>query len=100
MQRVTRNAATLAAADPADTAKVHAEVGLDITCHQVGRGVVESRPRVAESGFGELEKRKGNAWRLSDMSPLPGAGAWPLAVNFCVIDDGFGTLIGVRARVR
>ena len=45
--------ATLAAADPADKAKVYAEMGIDITYHQDGRVVVESRPRVVESGVGE-----------------------------------------------
>jgi len=44
--------ATLAAADPTDKATVYAEMGLDITYHQDGR-VVESRPRVVESGVGE-----------------------------------------------
>ena len=45
--------ATLAAADPADKAKVYAEMGIDITYHQDGRVVVESRPRVVESSVGE-----------------------------------------------
>ena len=45
--------ATLAAADPADKAKVYAEMGIDITYHQDGRVVVESRPRVVQSGVGE-----------------------------------------------
>jgi site-specific DNA recombinase len=45
--------ATLAAADPADKAKVYAEMGIDITYHRDGRVVVESRPRVVESGVGE-----------------------------------------------
>ena len=45
--------ATLAAADPADKAKVYAEMGIDITYHHDGRVVVESRPRVVESGVGE-----------------------------------------------
>ena len=45
--------AALAAADPADKAKVYAEMGIDITYHQDGRVVVESRPRVVESGVGE-----------------------------------------------
>jgi len=44
--------ATLAAADPADKAKVYAEMGIDITYHQDGRVVVESRPRVVESSVG------------------------------------------------
>jgi len=35
--------ATLAAADPADKAKVYAEMGIDIIYHQAGRVVVESR---------------------------------------------------------
>jgi hypothetical protein len=41
--------ATLATADPADRAKVYAEMGIDITYHQDGRVVVESRPRVVEA---------------------------------------------------
>ncbi|HZD21986.1 MAG TPA: hypothetical protein VE569_01060, partial [Acidimicrobiia bacterium] len=45
--------ATLAAADPADKAKVYAEMGIDITYHQDGRVVVESRPRVVGSSVGE-----------------------------------------------
>ncbi len=45
--------ATLAAADPADKAAVYAEMGIDITYHRDGRVVVESRPRVVESGVGE-----------------------------------------------
>ena len=45
--------ATLAAADPADKAKVYAEMGIGITYHQDGRVVVESRPRVVESSVGE-----------------------------------------------
>jgi len=45
--------ATLASADPADKAKVYAEMGIDITYHQDGRVVVESRPRVVESSVGE-----------------------------------------------
>jgi site-specific DNA recombinase len=44
--------ATLAAADPADKAKVYAEMGIDISYHQDGRVVVESRPRVVESSVG------------------------------------------------
>jgi len=40
-------------ADPADKAKVYAEMGIDVTYHQDGRGVVESRPRVVESSVGE-----------------------------------------------
>jgi hypothetical protein len=43
--------ATLAAADPEDKAKVYAEI--DITYHQNGRVVVESRPRAVESSVGE-----------------------------------------------
>jgi hypothetical protein len=49
LQNIT---ATLAAADPADKAKLYGE-GIDITYHQEGRVVVESRPRVVESGVGE-----------------------------------------------
>ena len=45
--------ATLAAADPADKAAVYTEMGIDITYHRDGRVVVESRPRVVESGVGE-----------------------------------------------
>jgi site-specific DNA recombinase len=45
--------AALAAANPADKAKVYAEMGIDITYHQDGRVVVESRPRVVESSVGE-----------------------------------------------
>ncbi len=45
--------ATLAAADPGDKAKVYAEMGIDITYHHDGRVVVESQPRVVESGVGE-----------------------------------------------
>jgi hypothetical protein len=45
--------ATLAAADPTDKAAVYAEMGIDVTYHQDGRIVVESRPRVVESGVGE-----------------------------------------------
>jgi len=45
--------ATLAVADPADKAKVYAEMGIDITYHQDGRVVVESLPRVVESSVGE-----------------------------------------------
>jgi site-specific DNA recombinase len=45
--------ATLAGADPADKAKVYAEMGIDITYHQDGRVVVGSRPRVVESSVGE-----------------------------------------------
>ena len=45
--------ATLAAADPVDKAKVYAEMGIDITYHQEGRVVIESRPRVVESSVGE-----------------------------------------------
>ena len=46
MQDIT---VTLAAADPADKPKVYAEMGIDITYHQDGRVVVESRPRVVEA---------------------------------------------------
>ena len=45
--------ATLAAADPADKAKAYAEMGIDITYHQDGRVIVESRPHVVEPGVGE-----------------------------------------------
>jgi hypothetical protein len=45
--------ATRAATDPADKAKVYAEMGIDIAYHQDRRVVVESRPRVAESSVGE-----------------------------------------------
>jgi len=45
--------ATLAAADTADKAKVYAEMGIDITYHQDGRVVVESRPHIVEPGVGE-----------------------------------------------
>ncbi|HZD24262.1 MAG TPA: hypothetical protein VE569_12805 [Acidimicrobiia bacterium] len=45
--------ATLAGADPAEKAKVYAEMGIDITYHQDGGVVVESRPRVVESSVGE-----------------------------------------------
>ncbi len=45
--------ATLAAADPTDKAKVYAEMVIDITYHQDGRVVAESRPRAVESGVGE-----------------------------------------------
>jgi hypothetical protein len=45
--------ATLAAADPSDKAKVYAEMGIDITYHPDGPVVVESWPRVVESGVGE-----------------------------------------------
>ena len=45
--------ATLAAADPTDKAAVYAEMGIDVTYHQDGRVVVESRPRVVESSVGE-----------------------------------------------
>ena len=38
--------AMLAAAAPADKSKVYTEMGIDITYHQDGRVVVESRPRV------------------------------------------------------
>jgi hypothetical protein len=50
--------ATLAAADPADKAKVYAEMGIDITYHQDGRVVVESRPRVVQSGVGEASRSR------------------------------------------
>lgn len=43
--------ATLAAAGPADKAKVYAEI--DITYHQDGRVLIESRPRVGNHGVGE-----------------------------------------------
>ncbi|HJQ90470.1 MAG TPA: recombinase family protein [Acidimicrobiia bacterium] len=57
--------ATLAAADPADKAKVYAEMGIDITYHQDGRVVFESRPRVVESSVGEpWEPPVDQAWRL------------------------------------
>ena len=36
-----------------DKAKVYAEIGIDITYHQDSRVVVESTPRVVESGVGE-----------------------------------------------
>ena len=55
---------TLAAADPADKAKVYAEMGIDITYHQDGRVIVESRPRVVESGVGE-------GWRLPTTQTAP-----------------------------
>ncbi len=45
--------AIAAAANPTDKAKVYAEMGIDITYHQDGRVVVESRPRVVESVVGE-----------------------------------------------
>ncbi len=45
--------AALAAADPADKAKVYAEMGIELTYHRDGRVVVESRPRVVESSVGE-----------------------------------------------
>jgi hypothetical protein len=57
--------ASLAAADPADKARVYAEMGIDITYHQDGRVVVESRPRVVESSVGEPTGDPTDyAWRL------------------------------------
>jgi hypothetical protein len=38
--------ATLAAADPADKTAVYEEMGIDVTYHQDGQVLVESRPRV------------------------------------------------------
>jgi hypothetical protein len=43
--------ATLAAADPADKAKIYAEMGIDITYHHDGRVIVESRPRARLSSL-------------------------------------------------
>ncbi len=57
--------AALAAADPADKAKIYAEMGIDITYHQDGRVVVESRPRVVESGVGEPFR-----WRTTRVAAL------------------------------
>lgn len=55
---VARTTATLAAADPADKARVYAEMGIDIIYHQDGRVVVESRPRLAESSVGERTRHQ------------------------------------------
>ena len=44
--------ATLAAADPTDKAAVYEEMGIDVTYHQDGRVLVESRPRVVSDGVG------------------------------------------------
>ncbi|NOY56438.1 MAG: recombinase family protein [Actinobacteria bacterium] len=44
--------ATLAAADPTDKAAVYEEMGIDVTYHQDGRVLVESRPRVVNDGVG------------------------------------------------
>ena len=42
----------LAGADPADKAAVYEEMGIDVTYHQDGRILVESRPRVVSVGVG------------------------------------------------
>ena len=44
--------ATLAAADPTDKAAVYEEMGIDVTYHQDGQVLVESRPRVVSDGVG------------------------------------------------
>ena len=44
--------ATLAAADPTDKAAVYEEMGIDVTYHQDGQVLVESRPRVVSNGVG------------------------------------------------
>ncbi len=51
-------AATLAAADPTDKAAVYEEMGIDVTYHQDGRVLVESRPRVVS-----------DACRRGDLNP-------------------------------
>ncbi len=63
--------ATLAAADPADKAKVYAEMGIDITYHQDGRVVVESRPRVVESSVGE--RTRTSTGSNTPLGPQPSA---------------------------
>ena len=45
--------ATLAAADPTDKAAAYQEMGSDVTDHQNGQVLVESRPRVVIDGVGE-----------------------------------------------
>lgn len=44
--------ATLAQADPADKAVVYAEMGIQITYHQYGQVLLESRPRVVNECVG------------------------------------------------
>ena len=44
--------ATLADADPTDKAAVYEEMGIDVTYHQDGQVLVESRPRVVSDGVG------------------------------------------------
>lgn len=44
--------ATLAQADPADKAAAYAEMGIEVTYHQDGRVLIESRPRVVNDGVG------------------------------------------------
>ena len=44
--------ATLAATDPTDKAAVYEEMGIDVTYHQNGQVLVESRPRVVSDGVG------------------------------------------------
>ncbi|MFQ5968700.1 MAG: hypothetical protein ACE5MI_14040 [Acidimicrobiia bacterium] len=44
--------ATLAQADPVDKAAVYAEMGIEVTYHQDGRVLIESRPRVVNEGVG------------------------------------------------
>jgi hypothetical protein len=58
--------ATLAAADPADKAAVYEEMGIDLTYHQNGRVLAESRPRVANDGVGGTSPRDHNdpTWRV------------------------------------
>jgi Rad3-related DNA helicase len=64
---------TLAAADPADKARVYAEMGIEITYHQDGRVVVESRPRVVESGVGEPSGDESDqAWRIKPWTARSG----------------------------
>jgi hypothetical protein len=41
--------ATLAQADPADKAAAYTEMGIEVTYHQDGRVLIESRPRVLTS---------------------------------------------------
>jgi hypothetical protein len=44
--------ATLAGADPPDKATVYEAMGIDVTYHQDGRILLESRPRVVSDGVG------------------------------------------------
>ncbi len=70
--------ATLAAADPGEKAKVYAEMGIDVTYHQDGRVVVESRPRGVESGVGGAFRDTG---RVSECGRVQPSRRWRCAFS-------------------